>query len=211
MASTARWEWRAFGASLDAAERLFAGALGAPATTRETYLLRADSGLNVKIRRDQLEVKTLQHVVGGLEQWMPTLKAPFPLDASAVAALCAAWHTAPPSPSRPVYDVAAFLEAFVDGRDVSSVEVVKTRRTGTYDGCLVEIAQLVCDGTVPTSTIAVEGDDPASVRRVLLSLRLAPGDNVNYVRALGRYVAERGARARLGAKEAPRHDQRLSA
>src|SRR5262249_34293235 len=78
-----RWEWRAFGEDFGEAESHF-GALE-PERVQESdelYLLSRNSDENVKIRDDLLDVKTLEHVNDeGLEQWIPVLKAEFPVPA----------------------------------------------------------------------------------------------------------------------------------
>ena len=208
-----RWEWRAFGSSFDGAEQDIASALpAAPAASREIYLVCRGSDLNVKVRHGSLEIKALQETSAeGLEQWMPVLKAPFPLDRAAAAALYAAWKVAPPLMRRSAYDQAPFYRELIDPNPrIDRVQVTKARRCGAFGGCLVELADLTFDAAA-TRTLAVESEDPRRLLAALQILGLSPHDNVNYVRALAEHVAHHAARAGSGAKEAPRHDETLSA
>ena len=82
-----RWEWRTFGESFGAAEERF-GAL-APERVQESdevYLVSRDSDETVKVRDGLLDVKHLEQVDDdGLEQWLPVMKAAFPLSAATLA------------------------------------------------------------------------------------------------------------------------------
>ena len=81
-----RWEWRAFGddiarggAPLDRAD-----APSAIHESDELYVLSSASDASVKLRDGVIDVKELQRVrADGLQQWLPVLKAPLPLDADA--------------------------------------------------------------------------------------------------------------------------------
>ena len=81
-----RWEWRTFAGALDAVEaELRRWDHRGDSESDEQYLLTAE-GDNVKIRDELLDIKVLREVdQRGLERWEPTLKAAFPLDASALA------------------------------------------------------------------------------------------------------------------------------
>ena len=81
-----RWEWRSFGRGFgDAAARLGRYPASAAEESGEVYLI-APGAENVKIRDGLIDVKVLRQVTAdGLEQWMPTLKAPFPLGAADTA------------------------------------------------------------------------------------------------------------------------------
>src|SRR5919112_4446069 len=79
-----RWEWRTFGASFGAAEERFARLTpDRVEETDEVYLLARRSDASVKVRNGLIDVKRLVQVDdAGLEQWMPVMKAPFPLSAA---------------------------------------------------------------------------------------------------------------------------------
>ena len=76
-----RWEWRTFGERLGAAESRL-GSLPAERIQEsdDLYLLSRESDASVKVRDGLMDVKRLQSVDDdGLEQWLPVLKASFPL------------------------------------------------------------------------------------------------------------------------------------
>ena len=83
-----RWEWRTFGDELgDAESRLEALTPTEVEDGDEVYLLSAGDAGSVKVRHGQLDVKRLERVEGGLQQWRPVLKAELPVAASDVALL----------------------------------------------------------------------------------------------------------------------------
>jgi len=85
---TPRWEWRAFGRRFREAEARLATLTpeGAPASDK-IYLLSAAGG-NVKVRNALVDIKVLKQVnAQGVEQWMPIMKAAFPLAAAETAQL----------------------------------------------------------------------------------------------------------------------------
>ena len=95
-----RWEWRTVGDLEGADEALAFLQEAEPAESDETYLLSMYGDASVKVRDGLLDVKVLQQVDGaGLQLWVPTMKAPFPLDDDAVATVLDALG-APPATSR---------------------------------------------------------------------------------------------------------------
>ena len=104
-----RWEWRTFGTSLVAKERVFATP-EAVQESDEVYLLseagtdEAAGTQSAKIRDGLIDIKTLREVdARGLEQWTPTMKEPFPLAADDVRRVFAALQIEPPSLERARY------------------------------------------------------------------------------------------------------------
>src|SRR4051812_19023757 len=97
-----RWEWRTFGADFGSAD----DGLGALEPERvdesdETYLLSLRADPSVKVRAGLMDVKQLQRVDDdGLEQWLPVMKAGFPLAPAQVAKLAAALGVDAPAPAR---------------------------------------------------------------------------------------------------------------
>src|SRR5262249_54064474 len=75
-----RWEWRTFGAGVDAIQALLSSVFdGEPHRGTERYFIGPGGG-NVKIRDDLMDVKVLREVdAAGLERWEPVLKTGFPL------------------------------------------------------------------------------------------------------------------------------------
>ncbi|MGE3277924.1 MAG: hypothetical protein AB7O67_22645 [Vicinamibacterales bacterium] len=191
--SGARWEWRTFGERFP---EMDVPLLSGPHDVRssvETYIVSADPAVNVKIRADQLEVKTLQRVDGELEQWFPVLKAPFPLQAADIARLFPYWHLSPPPLTRPTYTPSEFLaEVVAPVMALRTVPVTKERHGGHLHGCIAELARLSVDGR-SVETVAVESEDCDKVRHAVRALGLSAHPNVSYVSALRRLAdAHRG-------------------
>ena len=144
-----RWEWRTFGPSLVARERVFATP-EAVQESDEVYLL-ADGGTDetagtqsVKIRDGLIDIKTLHEVdARGLEQWSPTMKEPFPLPAEAVGRVFAALLIQPPSLERPEYTIEQFLDELMEPADgVRVTRVHKLRRRYTVEGAMAEVSDV---------------------------------------------------------------------
>ena len=94
---TPRWEWRTFGTAFGEADAKLDALEASPIhESEELYILAPDADI-VKLRDGLLDIKTLRAVhPQGLEQWIPILKAEFPLSAEAVVAACRALRRPPP-------------------------------------------------------------------------------------------------------------------
>lgn len=171
-----RWEWRAFG---DEAGAVAASALAAlaPERTEEStdlYLLSSTGDASVKVRDGLLDVKQLLAVAeDGIEQWVPVLKAPFPLAAPDVAATLDALGLPGVELARPAYVLDELLTEIVAPRaGLRAVEVDKRRVHYTVGGCLAELSELrTAEGAA--RTVAVESEDPELVRATVRRLGLA--------------------------------------
>src|SRR3954462_15876582 len=98
-----RWEWRAFGPSFDSAESRF-DSLSPQRVDEsdEVYLLSLHSDASVKVRGGLVDVKhRLSTMDDGLEQWLPVMKAPFPLAPTDVGFVLETLGAAVPSLDRP--------------------------------------------------------------------------------------------------------------
>ena len=103
-----RWEWRTFGEPLDTAERVLADfEIRSDYDSDETYLLSVHSDASVKNRDGLMDVKHLEHVNDdGLEQWLPVMKAGFPLSASDLRSVLASLGVEAPPLDRDEYTLA---------------------------------------------------------------------------------------------------------
>ncbi len=185
-----RWEWRTFGESFGEAEaRIRSHGEPKPRSSAETYVVSLDSPNNTKIRDGLMDIKKLENVnADGLEQWNPVLKAGFPLPAAALRQVFAAWAVKAPPPAREAYTLEELLgEVVAPNRRLRAVAVVKERFGFTVDGCIVEVANLTFDGQ-KVRTAAVEHEDPALVIATVRALGLDRLENVNYVKALKRFL-----------------------
>ena len=165
-----RWEWRSFG-DFDGAS-IPAVLSGADASASdETYFLSRSRDASVKVRGGLLDIKVLQHVDGaGLQLWIPTLKAAFPLDELAATAAFDALGL--PRPRGPRYSLEELVREMVSyPDDVRVVAVRKVRHRSVLDGCMVEYTELTADG-LSTRTVAVESPDTALVSETVGRLGL---------------------------------------
>ena len=181
MAIRPRWEWRAFGPAFAGAERALADLTPTDVVeSDELYLVAPGEGDVAKVRGGLMDVKHLREVdAHGLELWMPVLKAEFPLPAEVVRAVASALgvEVADPGADTPEDLVVAL------GSGVRAVAVHKHRQRYVVSGCLVELTDVVADGT-PTRTVAVEAEDPAAVVAAVAELGLDIRTNHNYRRGL---------------------------
>jgi exopolyphosphatase/guanosine-5'-triphosphate,3'-diphosphate pyrophosphatase len=181
-----RWEWRTFGDSFGPAEESFAALT--PERVQESdelYLLSTADGDTVKVRDELMDVKHLEHVDDdGLEQWLPVMKAGFPLLAEDVGAVLAALRVTAPAFERDAYTLDQLLDEIVRPRDdLRSVPVHKRRQRYTIGGCTSELTDVRADGS-STRTIALETEDAARVIAAVRELGLESRPNTSYPRGL---------------------------
>jgi exopolyphosphatase/guanosine-5'-triphosphate,3'-diphosphate pyrophosphatase len=181
-----RWEWRTFGRSFGQAEERF-GALSAERVQEsdELYLLSKTVDENVKIRDGLLDVKQLEAVnADGLEQWVPVLKASFPLAASDAASVLELLAASLPSLRRDAYTLDEFLqELVVPSEELAALRVHKRRQRYSIGGCMAELTDLRTDAG-DTRTVAVESEDPDRVIATVRDLGLASFPNTSFPRGL---------------------------
>ena len=172
-----RWEWRTFGGLEDENDLLASLRDLVPAESEETYFVSLHGDASVKVRAGLLDIKVLQRVSRtGLQLWVPTTKASFPVDADAVTALYAALGVTPESTAqttgRPGLAYEELVAEVVGSRDdVRAVAVSKSRHRSEIDGCMVEYTVLTADGRT-TRTVAVESPDQDLVLRTISALGL---------------------------------------
>jgi exopolyphosphatase/guanosine-5'-triphosphate,3'-diphosphate pyrophosphatase len=181
-----RWEWRTFGDHFGPAEDRFAAL--SPERVQESdelYLLSAEVDENVKIRDGLLDIKQFERVnADGLEQWMPVMKASFPLPAAEVASVLARLRADVRTPARDVYT----LEELVDegtgpNGGLLAVHVHKRRQRYTIGGCTTELTELDTD-VGATRTVAIESEEADRVIATVSELGLSSFPNVSFPRGL---------------------------
>ncbi len=181
-----RWEWRAFGKQFGAVEGRFAAR--SPERVQESdelYLLSAVGNANVKIRDDLMDIKRLVQVNGdGLEQWVPIVKAAFPLSTVDVGRVFAALAIPIRLPAGSSYTLDRFVDELVrPHHSLRAVHVHKKRARYTVNGCMAEATEVRVDGQA-TRTIAIESEDPNRVIATVHEFGLASPPNVSYPRGL---------------------------
>ena len=189
---TPRWEWRTFGTRFGHAETVFAGL--DPKDVQESievYLL-TETGSNVKVRSDLLDIKMLQKVnAAGLEQWMPVMKDGFPLSAATVDKVFKAMDIPTPPLGRGEYTLEQFLTDLLKPNPaVRTVKVHKRRVRYTVGGCMSELSEVTVGGK-KTKTIAIESENAEAVVAAVRSLGLEDYVNTNYTRGLAAFVGGR--------------------
>ena len=183
-----RWEWRTFGDSFGEAEARL-GVADRVHESDEVYLLSAVGDASVKVRDELMDVKRLQQVdEHGLEQWLPILKAAFPLAPADVATVSAALGR---PARRPEHDSSS-LEQLPELTGARAVEVHKLRRRYQLAGCAAELTD-VRAGADATRTIAVESEDPQRVVDAVRALGLPLRPNTCMARGLKALVGRRFA------------------
>jgi exopolyphosphatase/guanosine-5'-triphosphate,3'-diphosphate pyrophosphatase len=185
----ARWEWRSFGARFGTAERQLATLPPQGVQESDEFYLLAPDGGNVKVRAALMDIKALKQVnADGLEQWIPVMKAEFPLAAADVAKVFEALRLPLPALARSSYSLDEFLAAFAaSGGAIRNVGVHKRRTRYTVGGCMAELSEVVADGK-PTRTLAVESEDAAAVVAAVRGLGLGGYINTSYPRGLAALI-----------------------
>ncbi len=206
-----RWEWRGFGEELRDIGSGFAPASpDVVVETDELYVLSAAGPDAVKVRAGLMDVKHLVSVNDdGLEQWVPVMKAEFPLSVADVAnVLLALGVEAPSRLSRAEYTLQDFLDEVVGPEpELLAVEVHKRRERFTIGGCMAEVTEVRTDyGS--THTIAIESEDASRVIATVREVGLAARPNVSFARglkALVRFGTERVAVVDVGTNSVKFH------
>jgi len=175
-----RWEWRAFGEDIAQAERhLTALQAERDHESDDLYVLSAGSDASVKLRDGVVDVKELQRVRSdGLQQWLPVLKAPLPLDADSADLVLTTLGVG--APHRPIHTIDELVAA---SPGLRALLVHKRRRRYTVGGCMAELTDMSAAGR-SIRTIAVEANDPELVSRTGRALGLDGHENTTVARGL---------------------------
>ena len=185
-----RWEWRTFGSRFARAEKVFASLEPKDVQESSEVYLLTETGSNVKIRNELLDIKVLQEVnAAGLEQWLPVMKEGFPLSAATVGEVFKAMDVPTPPFDRSQYTLEQFLTEIVEPNSaVRTVKVHKRRVRYTVGGCMAELSEVTVGGK-KTQTIAVESENAEAIVSAVRSLGLADYVNTNYTRGLSDLVS----------------------
>lgn len=187
-----RWEWRTFGPRFKSAEAFFNSMAPKDVQESDEIYLLTETGSNVKIRSALLDIKVLKEVnPAGLEQWIPVLKAGFPLPSATVEEAFKAMDVPAPELKRAEYSLEQFLnEVVAPHGSVMVANVHKKRVRYTVGGCMSEFSD-VSVGEKSTKTIAVELEDDQAVAAAVRLLGLEKYFNVNYMRGLMDLVSDK--------------------
>jgi exopolyphosphatase / guanosine-5'-triphosphate,3'-diphosphate pyrophosphatase len=188
-----RWEWRTFGSHFGSAEVRFAALTpGAIQESDEVYFLSGAEGTSgiVKVRNDLMDVKVLKDVnPDGLEQWMPVMKASFPLSAFDVAKVLEALRQDVPPNARDADTLVQFIDELAEPAGIRTVQVHKRRTRYNVGGCSSELTDVTANGR-STRTIAIESEHPAAVIAAVRDVGLGDYVNTSYPRGLAAIIDE---------------------
>jgi exopolyphosphatase / guanosine-5'-triphosphate,3'-diphosphate pyrophosphatase len=185
-----RWEWRTFGERFGAADDRFATL--SPERVQESdelYVLSLEGEDTVKVRDGLIDVKHLEQVNDdGLEQWVPVMKATFPLLAADVDSVFTTLRVAVPSLARTTCTLDELVDKLIRSiPELLAVNVHKRRERYTIGGCAAESTEVRTASGV-TRTVAIESEDPTRVIAVVRELGLDSLPNVCYSLGLKRLV-----------------------
>ncbi len=188
-----RFEFRIFGQNLDPVESKIKEISELEKTRQMTsiYLLTAGNTTNnIKIREGIMDIKELEQVQYGLEQWSPFLVGEFPLKADVIKTVVfPAMGIESPVFERKKYTLDQLLkEVICNDPDLAVAYVKKTRYAYTVSKCITEIAEVTINGAY-MKTICIEHEDPERVIKAKKKLGISEDDeNVNYPLALKRVM-----------------------
>jgi exopolyphosphatase/guanosine-5'-triphosphate,3'-diphosphate pyrophosphatase len=183
-----RFEFRVWGEDLSAAGAQLR-ALSRPGPTRTTdelYLAAVTTAIvNVKVRSDLLDIKTLDLIVDGLEQWHPIEKLEFPVAAGWVQTrLFPLWRLEPPELARSTYTLNMLIDEVVALEpQLAAVAVHKQRHALSLNGCIAEFAEVTI-AQRKLQTVALESADPQQLRDSVELAGLGAATNTSYPRAI---------------------------
>ena len=180
MTTVGRWEWRTFGAGFgDAEARLAAQPADRVEDSAEEYLVSLASDASIKVRAGQVDVKRLMRVdEDQVEQWVPILKAPFPLSAADAATVLRAAGVDGSA------DTADTLSELVGtSSQLRAVPIRKHRVHCTFAGCMAEVTELRVDASI-TRTLVIESEDRERVVAAVRALGLDARRNTCVARGL---------------------------
>ncbi len=185
-----RFEFRIWAESLvPLRAKLESMALASEKSSEETYLIsNATERCNAKIRADLMDIKVLIAEERGLEQWNPTLKAGFPLNAETITGkVFPSLQLEAPPMARPEYAFDEFLnEVIRPNPKIAIVAVTKVRNQFSIGVCATEYSRITIN-QVPRDTVAVESTDADAVLALVAKLGIDE-PNVSYIREIRRIL-----------------------
>jgi len=188
-----RYEFRIFGNNLEKIEKQIKETAREERTRHMTSVYLLGSGNpknNIKIRDGVMDIKVLEDVYEGLEQWNPYLVGEFPLKADVIQTIVfPTLGVQCPVLDREEYTLDQLVEELISvDPDLSVAYVNKTRHGYTLGKCITEIAEIKVNGAC-IKTICIEAEDPKKVLKVKKKLGIEnKTENVNYPLALKRIM-----------------------
>jgi hypothetical protein len=184
-----RWEWRTFGDNFGESESLIKQYQAKTRESSEIYILSSLTNFNTKIRDQLMDIKYLiQTNDDELEQWNPLIKAGFPIDIKNLRVVADSWRIQLDADLNSDLSYNDFMNKIVQKNlSLTTVNVFKERHGYKIDDCIVELAFLKFN-TKSINTVAVEHEDPLKVMQTVKKLKLDGFENINYLKALKKFV-----------------------
>ena len=144
-----------------------------------------DERNNIKIRKNELKIKTLIKRKEGLELWAQNFFFSFPLrDDILKKAVFPGLGVKVPDLKRKNYTIKEFLEELINPLPgLSTVKVLKKRASYELEDCDAEIADILIGGN-SFQTAAVEGYHIKSVLKLKKMVGLEGFENTNYIKGI---------------------------
>ncbi len=156
----------------------------------EIYIMSAgNNDNNTKIRDEKMDIKVFVKEEKGLQQWVPRMKAEFPIKAKTLRdEVFPAFSAAVPELKRFEYTLAQYLDEIIKPHPaLTAVRVFKRRFGFSVNGCITEIAELLINGAA-IKTFAVESEDVEAILQAKQQLGLSEYENVSYLLAIKRII-----------------------
>jgi len=196
--SQARFEFRSFGKNFETVVKKMAE-LSAPVpawvkerSSDEIYIIsKKDDSNNIKIRKKEIEIKTLLKIVDGMEQWKSLIKIKFPISAEMLK------NQILPILQIKIVDFkkdqknrctqAEFFKIIKQNPEFQIVKVSKQRFGFFVNNTICETAN-VWIGGVKLASVASESTKTADIKKTIADLGLEKIENINYIQAIKRVV-----------------------
>ena len=189
--TTPRYEFRTFGYDLNSYLKLmqeYTQPVPKDLQIRHFYdvyiISKNTDNVNIKVKKDLLDVKKLIRVDGKLEQWDTIAKHEFPISKELfLDAILSDLKVDIPVLNSFVFNVDELLSIAKHHKDLLAVSVQKKRHAFIINVTICEFAEVLIDEENLFS-VAVESTNKNEVQLTLKQLGLDSFNNINYVKAI---------------------------
>ncbi len=167
------------------------GARNRSVESAELYLVPTKTErCNAKIRSGLLDVKRLLLETRGLQQWTPTLKASFPVDAHMFAACLDCLGAGSLTPARSSYSEGECIGELAAAGLIVLAAILKQREVFQLDDCIAEFTAVTGTslGDARRHTVAIESADADRLIALASKLDIFRYSNRSYVQELRRLM-----------------------
>ena len=188
-----RYEFRSFGQDFEKQGKRMAR-LSAPVpeelwerTSDELYVVcRSSDTMNIKIRAQKLDIKSLVKTEQGLEQWQPVLQCKFPAVSKQVyQQLFEPLNIQFPHKGKKEVTYEELMSLFATNPVFQFARLRKQRFAYLVDNVICETGIILINGA-RVNTISAESESLPQLQRVIEMIGLNGIENINYVQAIKR-------------------------